>query len=229
MENSIIVADADQSAQATFYKKTYGHLALGVLLFVVIEALFLQITPLVEFLLSLTQGYLWLALLGGFMGITYVAQKMVADKVSKTKQYSGFLLYIIAQALIFVPILYIAIVYTEDGSLLTQAAMITGGLFLGLSMIVFGTSADFSFLKSILTIGFFIALATIVGGMIFGFELGLWFSVAMIVLASASILYETYKIKNNYYLDEYVPAALSLFASLMLLFWYVLRLLMSRD
>lgn len=229
MDKLVLVAEAEQSAQATFFKKTYSHLALGVLLFVVIEALFLQIDPLVDFLLSLTQGYLWLALLGGFMGINYVAQKMVVDKVNKPKQYLGFLLYIIAQALIFVPILFIAIYYTGDADLLIQASMITGGLFLGLTMIVFGTSTNFSFLKSILSIGFFVALATIIGGILFGFELGLWFSVAMIVLASGSILYETYKIRNNYYLDEYVPAALSLFASLMLLFWYVLRMLMSRD
>lgn len=229
MDKLVLVAEAEQSAQATFFKKTYTHLAVGVLLFVAIEALFLQIDPLVNFLLSLTQGYLWLALLGGFMGITYVAQKMAADKISRPKQYLGFLLYIIAEALIFVPILYIAMFYTNDETILIQAALITGGLFLGLTMIVFGTTTNFSFLKSILTIGFFVAIATIVGGMLFGFELGLWFSVAMIVLASGSILYETYKIRNNYYLDEYVPAALSLFASLMLLFWYVLRMMMSRD
>ena len=229
MENVVLVAEANKTAQATFFKKTYTHLALGILLFVGIEALFLRIEPLVDFLLSLTQGYLWLALLGGFMGITYVAQKMAQDKISKPKQYLGFLLYIIAEALIFVPILYIAMFYSNDETVITQAAIITAGLFLGLSMIVFGTSTNFSFLKSIISIGFFVAIAAIISGMIFGFELGLWFSVGMIVLASGSILYETYKIRNNYYVDEYVPAALSLFASLMLLFWYVLRLVMSRD
>jgi len=229
METIQLVAQATKQEQATFYKKTYLNLALGIVAFVVLETIFLRIDPLVEFMLSLTQGYLWLVLLGGFMGITFVAQKMAYNNVAKSKQYLGYFLYILAEALIFIPILYIAIVYTGSLALLTQAVVITGSLFLGLTFIVFSTKADFSFLRSILTIGFFLALGTIAAGLIFGFDLGLWFSVAMVVLASGSILYDTYQIKNNFATDQYVPAALSLFASLMLLFWYILRLLMSRN
>lgn len=229
METYQLVADASKAEQATFYKKTYLNLALGIVAFTIIETIFLQIAPLVDFMLSLTQGYLWLVLLGGFMGISYVAQKMTNEGVSKSKQYLGCFLYIIAQALIFVPLLYIAIYYTGSLDLLVQAVVITASLFLGLTFIVFSTKADFSFLRSILTIGFFVAIGTIVAGMIFGFDLGLWFSVGMILLASGSILYDTYQIKNNFATHQYVPAALSLFSSLMLLFWYVLRLLMSRD
>ena len=229
METIQLVAQATKQEQATFYKKTYLNLALGIVAFVVLETIFLRIDPLVEFMLSLTQGYLWLVLLGGFMGITFVAQKMAYNNVAKSKQYLGYFLYILAEALIFIPILYIAIVYTGSLALLTQAVVITGSLFLGLTFIVFSTKADFSFLRSILTIGFFLALGTIVAGLIFGFDLGLWFSVAMVVLASGSILYDTYQIKNNFATNQYVPAALSLFASLMLLFWYILRLLMSRN
>src|SRR5690606_31390657 len=138
-------------------------------------------------------------------------------------------LYILAQAIIFVPLLYIAIFYTGSLALLTQAVVITGSLFLGLTFIVFSTKADFSFLRSILAIGFFVAMGTIVAGMIFGFDLGLWFSVGMIVLASGSILYDTYQIKNHFGNCQYIVVALSLFASHMLLFLYVLRLLMSRN
>lgn len=229
METIQIVAQATKQEQATFYKKTYLNLALGVVAFVILESIFLRIDPLVDFMLSLTQGYLWLVLLGGFMGITYIAQKMTYNNVEKSKQYLGYFLYIIAEALIFVPILYIAIYYTQGPELLTQAAVVTGSLFVGLTFIVFSTKADFSFLRSILTLGFFIAIGAIVAGMIFGFDLGLWFSVGMIALASGSILYDTHKIKTNFATDQYVPAALSLFASLMLLFWYVLRLFMSRN
>lgn len=229
METIQLVAQATKQEQAMFYKKTYLNLALGIVAFVVLETIFLRIDPLVEFMLSLTQGYLWLVLLGGFMGITFVAQKMAYNNVAKSKQYLGYFLYILAEALIFIPILYIAILYTGSLALLTQAVVITGSLFLGLTFIVFSTKADFSFLRSILTIGFFLALGTIAAGLIFGFDLGLWFSVAMVVLASGSILYDTYQIKNNFATNQYVPAALSLFASLMLLFWYILRLLMSRN
>jgi FtsH-binding integral membrane protein len=91
------------------------------------------------------------------------------------------------------------------------------------------TKKDFSFLKTGLTIGFFIALGLIVAGMLFGFNLGLWFSVAMCLLAGGSILYQTSNLINQYTSDDYIPAALGLFASLMLLFWYVLSIFMSRD
>src|SRR5690606_41883289 len=76
MEAFQLAAQATKQEQATFYKKTYLNLALGLVAFVILEALFLRIDPLVDFMLSLTQGYLWLVLLGGFMGVTYIAQKM---------------------------------------------------------------------------------------------------------------------------------------------------------
>lgn len=112
--------------------------------------------------------------------------------------------------------------------MIAQAAVITSGMFLGLTAAVMMTKTDFSILKTGLTVGFFIAIGLIIAGVIFGFNLGLWFSVGMVLLASGSILYSTHQIKNEFSSEQYVPAALSLFASLMLLFWYVLQILMSR-
>jgi FtsH-binding integral membrane protein len=59
--------------------------------------------------------------------------------------------------------------------------------------------------------------------------LGTWFSVAMVALAGASILYDTSNIIHHYRDDRYVGAALELFASVAMMFWYLLRLFMSRD
>ena len=207
-----LVAEATSAERATFYKHTYGHVAGGVLVFVLIESLLLKSDALVNFMLSLTQGYLWLILLAGFMGVTWVAQKMAYGSVSKSQQYLGYLLYIIAEAFIFIPFLAVA-----------------GGLFIGLSAIVFLTKADFSILRGALTIGFFLALGLIIAGMLFGFDLGLWFSVGMCALAGGAILYNTHQLKYEFGTQQYVAAALSLFASLMLLFWYILRIFMSRD
>jgi FtsH-binding integral membrane protein len=47
----------------------------------------------------------------------------------------------------------------------------------------------------------------------------------MIALAGGSILYQTQTIIRRYPAEAYVGAAVQLFASVMLLFWYVLRLL----
>jgi len=127
------------------------------------------------------------------------------------------LLYVIAEAFIFIPLIKIAIEITQVSgeNILEQAAVLTLSLFTGLSAIVVITKKDFSFLKSALTIGF-------------GFNLGLWFSVGMVVLASGSILYQTSNMVHKYSEDQYVGASLGLFASLMLLFWYILSIL-SRD
>ncbi|MFP5376233.1 MAG: hypothetical protein ACLGIO_05555 [Acidimicrobiia bacterium] len=47
----------------------------------------------------------------------------------------------------------------------------------------------------------------------------------MIALAGASILYQTQAIMKTYPAEAYVGGAVQLFASVMMLFWYVLRLL----
>ena len=221
------VAQSAASERISFYKKTYTHVALGVLVFMAFEAVLLRIDPLVDVMLSL-QGYSWLFLLGGFMAVTWVAQNMAYRNSSKSMQYGGFILYIFAEAIIFVPLLYFAMSYGGGPQMIAQAAVITSGMFLGLTAAVMMTKTDFSILKTGLTVGFFIAIGLIIAGVIFGFNLGLWFSVGMVLLASGSILYSTHQIKNDFSSEQYVPAALSLFASLMLLFWYVLQILMSR-
>ncbi|HMB92817.1 MAG TPA: Bax inhibitor-1 family protein, partial [Rhodothermales bacterium] len=84
-------------------------------------------------------------------------------------------------------------------------------------------------LGSVLRWGFIVAIVLIVAALLFGFELGTFFSVAMIALAGGAILYDTSNILHHYPEDRYVGAALELFASVALMFWYVLRLFMSRN
>jgi len=135
-------------------------------------------------------------------------------------------LYVIIEAIIFLPLIYIALIYA-GGDVIAQAAVITLAMFTGLTAVVFLTNKDFSFLRTALTVGGFVALGLIVAGAIFGFNLGLWFSVGMVILASGGILYQTSQLKDHFSTDQYVGAALQLFASIMLLFWYVLRILIS--
>jgi len=217
--------------KAQFYRRTYGNLALGVLAFIVFETILLNTPFVVEGMINLLmQGkFSWLIILGAFMGVSWFAQSLTYKTANKPQQYAGFMLYVLAQAFLFVPLMYMALSMTGDSSLIVQAGVLTLALFLGLTGVVFGSNANFSFLRSIVILGSFLALGTIVAGALFGFDLGLWFSLAMVGLASGSILYSTWQIKNEYAADQYVPAALSLFASLMLLFWYILRILMNRN
>ncbi len=228
-ENKVLLSQTTDQIRVDFYKKTYTHVAGGVLLFVLFEYLLLQSSLVVDFMLSMTEGYKWLIMLGGFMFITNYAESTALKTADKNKQYLAYVIYILAEALIFVPLLYIAIFYTGSGDLVQQAAIVTLAFFVGISAVVFITKKDFSFLKAGLTIGFFIAIGLIIAGTLLGFDLGLWFSVGMCLLAGGAILYQTSNLVNKYGTEDYIPAALGLFASLMLLFWYVLQIFMSRD
>jgi len=224
-----ITTTTSEAERVEFYKKTYLHVALGVLVFIVVEYLFLHTEAITQFALSLTQGKMWLLMLGGFMLVTNMAENMAVKSTDINKQYLGYFLYILAEAFIFVPILFIAKYFIKDEDIIQQAAILTLGLFTGLSAVVLMTKKDFSFLRTGIMVGGFVALGLIVAGLLFGFNLGLWFSAGMIVLAAGSILYQTSNLIHKYRTDQYVAAALGLFASLMLLFWYILRILMSRD
>lgn len=227
-----MVSDSPEEARAEFIRKTYGHLAGAIALFVVLESLFLSLGWGSAALTLLgTSRYSWLIVLGAFMAVSWIAERWATNGSSKGMQYAGLMLYTVAEAVIFLPLIALAIGITGDGSLLLQAGLITGAMVLGISAIALTTRKDFSFLGGILKIGGFVALGLIVASLILPFSLGLWFSGAMIVFASGSILYNTSNLIHRYQPGQHVAASLSLFASVALLFWYVLQFLMrfSRD
>jgi len=227
LDQNLMVSQVSATERATFIRKTYLHVALAVLGFVIVEAIFLSIPALVKIGVSMTQGWTWLLVLGGFMFATSMAERWAMSSTDKGAQYGALALYVAAQAFIFIPLMYVAIAVLGQPKLIMQAGIITLALFTGLSAVVFISGKDFSFLRSALTIGGFIAIGLIVAGIAFGFNLGLWFSVAMVALAGASILYQTSNIVHHYRSDQYVAASLGLFGSLMMMFWYVLQILMS--
>jgi hypothetical protein len=135
---------------------------------------------------------------------------------------------VVAEAFIFVPLLYLAD-RIAGGDVIRNAALLTLLLFTGLTYTALTTRKDFSFLGGMLKISFFVALGIIVASIVFGFNLGLIFSAFMVIVASASILYNTSNILHRYHSGQHVAAALSLFASIALLFWYILRILMGAS
>ena len=223
------VAQAGGNAKANFIRKTYLHLAGAVLAFIGVEIAIFS-TPLANQIASFVfkSGSVgWLGFLGVFVVTGWIARSM-ATAGSRATQYLGLGFYVVAEALIFVPLLYIAVNFSSP-DVLSNAVIMTLTLFAGLTATVFITRTDFSFLRTALTVGGFVALGAIICGALFGFNLGMWFSVAMIVFACAAILYDTSNILHYYQEDQYVGASLQLFASVALLFWYILRLFMSRD
>ena len=222
-----LVSYATNIEQATFYRKTYSHVAIALLAFIVVEAILINTVPESLIFSMVSSPFVWLFILGGFWLGSMLANKWTQAQ-DKSTQYRGLGIYVLLEAIIFLPMIYIAIDLSDGLAIISQAGIITLSLFAGLTAVVFLTRVDFSFLRTVLVVGGFLALGLIVAGALFNFDFGLWFSVAMVALAAGGILYETYNIKNVYSTDQYVAAALQLFSSVMLLFWYVLRILLSR-
>ena len=226
------VSELAEESRAQFIRKTYGHLAGAIALFVLLEAVFFSI-GLHTVVLSLlgTSRFSWLIVLGLFMGVSWLAEKWANNGASQGMQYAGLGLYTLAEAVIFLPLITMAVLMTGDLSLLIQAGMVTFAMVLGISAVALTTRKDFSFLGGILKVGGFVALGLIVLSFFLPITLGFWFSAAMVVFASGCILYNTSNLIHRYEPGQHVAAALSLFASVALLFWYVLQLLMrlKRD
>ncbi len=226
--NYSIASAASVDERATFITKTYLHLAGAVSLLIIIEAA-LQISPIAEPLTKLMAGsqYGWLAVLGLFMAVSWVAESWASSSTSRNMQYAGLGLYTVAEAFLLMPLIYIARQMAPNA--IPAAALATFALFGLMTAIVLLTRRDFSFMKTGLMFGGFAAMGLIVVAIVTGFNLGPIFSVAMIVFACCYILYDTSNILHKYRTDQYVAASLSLFASVALLFWYILQLFMSRD
>ncbi|AZA76284.1 permease [Chryseobacterium sp. G0186] len=227
MIKDVLVAHSSDVEKASFYKKTYLHVALSILAFIGVETILLKTVPVEIIAMMFGQRYAWLLIIGVFWLASILASKWSLSQ-SKSTQYMGLGFYILLEAIIFMPLLFIATNMAGGANVIFQAATLTIAMFAGISAVAFTSKRDFSFLRNIIVIGGFISIGLIVGGMAFGFNLGLWFSVGMVILASATILYQTSKLKDSYGSDQYVGAALQLFASIMLLFWYILNILMSK-
>lgn len=221
------LAEAEPSTRARFIRRVYAHVAMAILAFVILETFLLSLPISAKLsIMVLEMPFGWLMVMGGFIGAGWLARGMASVSESKVIQYMGLGLYVVAQAIIFVPLLLIAI-GVGGPQLIAQAGIITLLLVGGLTATVFLTRADFSFLGSIITMAMFVSLGLIIAGIFFGFNLGLWFSVAMVLVAGGAILYDTSNILHKSREDQYVGAALELFASIALLFWYVVRILIA--
>jgi uncharacterized protein len=216
------LAAADRSQ---FIWKCYAHVIGAVLAFAAISA-YLFTTGISERIAAPMLGN-WLLVLGAFMLVGWGASHAAHRVQSTGAQYAALAVFVFAEAIIFAPLLYIA--ELKAPGTIDSAAGVTVLGSVGLIATAMITGKDFSFLRGLLVWGFFVAIAIIIAGVLFGFELGTWFSVAMIGFAGAAILYDTSNILHHYPQDKYVAASLQLFASVALMFWYVLQLFLSRE
>ena len=219
-------ADSSLAERSAFIRRTYLHVAGAIAVFALLEACLISAGLGKTFVSILANTPMaWLLVMGLFIGTSYVADKFAHSQTSEGIQYFGLGLFTVAEAIVFLPIIEIAN-KNLPGAIAT-AGYITALLVIGLTATVFISKKDFSFMGSFLKIGFLIGFGVIVCSIIFSFSLGLVFSGVMALLAAGAVLYTTSNILHQYHPGQHVAAALALFSSIALLFWYVLQIVMS--
>jgi len=227
MAQSFAASRGRIDSRSQFITMTYLHLFGAIMAFVALEVFFFQ-TGLAHRMAQAMLGGSWLLVLGGFMVSSWMATRFANSAKSLGAQYFGLALFIVAEAVIFVPLLFIANTYAP-GAIETAAGITVLG-FAGLTAVVFTTRKDFSFMGSVLRWMGMLALVAIVSGVVFGFHLGVFFNIAMVGFAGGAILYDTSNVLHHYPVNRHVAASLQLFASVAMLMWYVLQIVMSsRD
>lgn len=233
-EGAMPAAYSQPSERAIFMRRTYLHLAGAILAFVLLETAIFATFGVGNILNFLGQTlarspYSWLIVVGLFMGAGYLARIWARSRTSIAMQYVGLGLYVVAQAIVMLPLLTMAAYFAEFEGIIPQAGILTLMLFGGLTTAALVTRKDFSFLGPILSIGGWLLLGMIVIAILMPgtLVLGSWFCFLVIALAGASILYTTSNMMFHYSTDMYVAAALELFAAIATLFYYILMLLMN--
>jgi hypothetical protein len=227
-------SQASADARADFIGKTYLHLGGAILAFAGLSAVLYQ-AGVGERMIVMLAGigqWGWIAFLAGFMAVSWVADSWARSATSQGVQYAGLGLYVVAEAIMFAPLLFIAQVYGGP-DVIPTAGVLTLVVFGGLSLVVYMTRYNFSFLGPGLAIAGFAILAMFIVSMLFGVSLsglGAWLPAGMVVFAGLYILYHTSNVLHTYQIGQHVAASLALFASVALLFWWMIRLVMAtRD
>lgn len=232
--NPFVVAAAAPAARADFYRKTYMLVAASCAVFGLVLAGTLSMPAVVNPLTQLFFGggaLGWLLVLAAFWGISMLANRLAFGGASEGTQLAGLGIYIVAEALLFAPMLNVLMMRFGDATLseiVAPAAVSTLLLAGGLTATVFMTKTDFSFLRAFVSIGFFVALGAVVLLALFGGGIGTWFIIALTVFISVVILYQTWMVKTQFRPDQHVGAALIIFAGVATLFWYLIMIFASR-
>ncbi|HEY6038473.1 MAG TPA: Bax inhibitor-1 family protein [Kofleriaceae bacterium] len=243
------VATQGVSDRVNFLRKTYSILSVALIAFAALTAGIITYAPTTSLRFSAWAfgGNLnWLLVLGLFMVVGYVAQRLAMSETSRGLQYVGLGVGVIAQSILLQPLIWVlmykfgshgiahggyvvADMTGQAATILGEAVVITLAIFIGLTLTVFITKKDFTFMRGALMMGTFALLGIILASMVFGFHLGIVFLAFGILLMGGYILYQTSLVMSAFPPTGYVAAALMLFSTIATLFWYVLQMLMEMN
>lgn len=246
------VATLGVSDRVTFLRKTYAHLGVSLLAFAAITGALFNYAPQLTWKMSTMFGSSMggmLALVVVLIFLMYGAERLARSSTSVGLQYVGLGLGIALQVFMLMPLIWVLMLkfshFTPDqllmiragvmvpalngvaSEILVQSVVITLVIFVGLTLVVFITKKDFSFMRGALTIGSFALIGVAFASILFGFSVGALFSGFVVLLMAGYILYETSAIMKDFPPTAHVAAALVLFVTVATMFRAILRIMIS--
>jgi modulator of FtsH protease len=219
---------AQTAAQATvaermgFIRKVYALFFAATLFAVGGVALGLSFEPLLAFAFD-HPWIMFFAMLGGVMG----AQAVRHVPGLNLAALFGFTTL---TGVVISPLMYI--VAQRNPASIWQAGLLTVGIFGGLTLYVFVSRKDFSFLRGMLWTGLVVVILAGLGNLFIVGSSALGFAVAAatLLLFAGFVLYDTSNIIRRYPTNEYVSGALALYLDAFNIFLALIRILnSSRD
>jgi FtsH-binding integral membrane protein len=238
------------SDRVMFLRKTYAHLGGALIAFAVVTAAMMKYATELSLKLSFagTGGVgAFILVIGLFMLVNWGAQRLAMSETSRGLQYLGLGLAVVLWSVLAQPMIWYTIVkfghtseiVSGDGIhaalsakaalVLGEATIVTLAIFIGLTITVFLTKKDFTFLRGILTISVFALIGVSLASMIFGFSMGMIWSGLVILLMAGYILYQTSLVASYFRPTQHVAAAVMLFTTVVTLFIHVLRILAEAN
>ena len=105
--SSIPVVEMDAQSRGRFISRTYNHLFSAIVAFTLIEVALFK-SGMAEPMAKAMLGTSWLLVLGGFVVVSWLARSIAHRAETKALQYAALAGYVVAEVIIFVPLLYVA-------------------------------------------------------------------------------------------------------------------------
>ncbi|PKK88683.1 MAG: hypothetical protein CVV64_17730 [Candidatus Wallbacteria bacterium HGW-Wallbacteria-1] len=172
--------------------------------------------------------------LGPLIAVYFIA--FFAMRHFRKTEYLNVLLmlgFCLVSGCLVAPLLLMALTDFPDGpAMIFNAFLTTAAVFGGLTVYVFTTGKDFSYLGGTLAILLTGVVVAMIVGMFFSpvadMMSGVGFSMGMVVLMGGFVLYDTSRIVHKFRTDEYILAAIELYLDFVIMFQHILRILMNR-
>lgn len=209
-----LVLTGDQ--RATLVRRTYSL----VLASVVVTMIGTSVTLTQEALLASAAQHPFIATI-----LAMIPMWMALKTRDSAPRALGFVfLFNLAMGVVIAPAIY---VYGRaEPGIVSQAGILTLGTFGILTAYTFVSRRDFSAWGSFLVVGVVVLFGTMLLNVFFRNQTaGLWLAAVGVLLFSGLLVFDTWRLRNQYGPDDYVPAAVNIYLDLLNMFLFILQLL----